>query len=49
MVVEENRARTRGAERILLPNTFIVFELVGSTRGNILGGATKGETSLEWA
>ena len=27
MVVEENRARTRGVESILLPNTFIVFDL----------------------
>jgi hypothetical protein len=45
VVVEENRARTRGVERILLPNTFIVFDPCGekqtvvavSTRGNILG------------
>ena len=29
MVVEENRARTRGVESILLPNTFIVLETCG--------------------
>ena len=27
MVVEENRASTRGVESILLPNTFIVFDV----------------------
>jgi len=33
VVVEENRARTRGAESILLPNTFIVFDLWAATVG----------------
>lgn len=52
VVVEENRARTRGVESILLPNTFIVF---GTWWAAIVGncpsyGVTRGnEVSLECA